>query len=302
MERSSLESLMNDYDIIEKLGKGGQGTVWKAERKTDGQIIALKIINDINDEAYKTAHNEIEYLKQISKPQCNPFLACYYDSFHDHDDKRFVIEMEYIDGQEVDDFVKPYQQVADKSKLYRYILLIVKDLVKGLAVIHSKGLIHNDIKPANIIIDKELTPKLVDFGLACMAKKFAERKDVNLYPLPGSKPKECIFESKDIPCCGGVSGTPYYVAPEMISAETRYPSSDIWSLGVTIFYLATHTYPFNFHSRDLVNDVLRKIKYGEVKKLNTGNELLDTIVNRSLVKDPFNRITTEEIGKMLENL
>src|SRR5207249_3713394 len=98
---------------------------------------------------------------EISKPQCNPFLACYYNHFYS-DDKLYIVS-EFIDGVTLDVYCDNLFSQKEYSKLYRHLLLIVKDIVTGLKLVHGKGIIHNDIKPQNIIIDKDLTPKLVDF-------------------------------------------------------------------------------------------------------------------------------------------
>ena len=87
---------INNYDLIKKIGIGGHGVVWKALRKSDDKILALKIINT---ELLDEITNEIQQLKEISKPKCHPNLVCYYDSFYDSKHKQVLIEMEYIKGK-----------------------------------------------------------------------------------------------------------------------------------------------------------------------------------------------------------
>ena len=141
-------------------------------------------------------------------------------------------------------------------------------------------IIHNDIKPENILIDSSLTPKLVDFGVAC-------------------KTNLCEGQTK---YCKGFSGTARYASPEMINNRDRYLSSDIWSLGVTLYNSATggkFPFPFDFLPNQTVPNILNTIKLQEPKSLNTTNNILNLIINKSLVKDPFNRISLEEIISIL---
>ena len=89
-------STLNDYIIIEELGKGAQGVVYKAKRLSDDKIIALKVLNvRYGSDKYYQAINEVEILEEISEPQCNPYLACYYSHSYDQERKKLLIEMEY---------------------------------------------------------------------------------------------------------------------------------------------------------------------------------------------------------------
>ena len=149
--RPPVESL-SQYAIIEQVGKGAQGTVYKARRLWDGKIVALKVLSIMPETPeYNAAIKEMEILEQISKPECNLFLSCYYGHGFDNQNGKLLVEMEYIDGPTMDDYtIKLYN--TDKEKLYRHLLLITKDLTNGLSYVHNRGLLHNDVKPQNIII------------------------------------------------------------------------------------------------------------------------------------------------------
>lgn len=280
---------LNDYEIISQLGKGAQGSIFSAVRASDRKLVALKVfdINDLNPEVLKLAEHEAEALQQLSIPNCNPFLGCYYDHFYDEEQKKFVIVMEYIRGKTAYDYFYPIRN-QDKDKLYYYLLLMTKDLIKGIIYLHSRGFIHNDIKPDNIMINLESVPKLVDFGLSCLTV--------------GPNAKQCYDNGNTIPCCSGYGGTPAFASPEMLTSETRYPQSDIWSLGVSLYLLATGQYPFDFKGVKNTYDILNTIRNQIPKKLFSTNPLLNKIVNRALIKDPFRRTTATEINSFLEKI
>lgn len=267
------------YEIISSLGSGAQGAVYKALRTTYGKVVALKVLNVSQGTAtYTQALNEVTMLEQISQPQCNPFLACYYS--HEYVNDKLYIESEFIDGVTLNIYCDNIRRNGEYDKLYKHLLLITKDIMTGIKLVHSKGIIHNDIKPENILIDKQLTPKLVDFGLAC-------------------KTIPCIHDNTTVECCPGYSGTPHYASPEMIKNKVRYFPSDIWSYGMTLYHCATGEYPYDFPQFKTVIGVLYIMANNVPKKLQTNNGVLNDIVNRSLILDVFSRITIDEIERLL---
>lgn len=273
----------DDYVIIQVLGSGSQGAVYKAKRLSDGKVVALKILNvRYGSEKYNQALSEVEMLEKISKPQCNPYLSCYYDHSYDAERNQLLIEMEYIEGKTLGEYAKVYREREQYNTLYKHLLAITKDIVSGLELVHAKNIIHNDIKPENIIIDKNLTPKLVDFGVACKTEKCL------------------IYQGLKVECCQGFSGSPHYVSPEMITKQIRFLASDVWSLGVTLYYTATGTYPFDYSNEKTINSILMTIVSQKPKILNTDNSDLNTIVNGALKQNPFDRIRLREISRILE--
>jgi len=277
---------IDDYFIIEQVGDGGQGTVYKAKRKDDGVLVALKVMRLFPDTPeYEDAVRETEVLERISNPECNTFLSCYYGHSYDEEQKMFLVEMEYIEGVTLDKYAQKLFDSGLYDKLYRHLLLIIKDLTLGLERVHYRDILHNDIKPQNIIINNQMIPKLVDFGLSCLTYKTEE---------------PCYIDNSFISCCRGTDGSPIYSPPEMYKDRIRYKSSDIWSLGVTIYNAATGGY-YPFSLSNTKESLARIIINSEPKKLQTYNDLLDNLVNSMLVKDPRNRITLNQIIDRLEN-
>jgi serine/threonine-protein kinase len=278
------EESNTSYEFIEQIGAGGQGKIWKAIRSSDGKTVALKILQANNDESMQIAVGEIQKLQAMSSPQCQQNVICYYGYNLDMTDGNILIEMEYIEGKTLSEYAKELREKGEYDKLYKHLLLITKDLIKGLLWVHQKNIIHNDIKPDNIMIDKKLTPKLIDFGVAC------DSHDI------------CRLDSISTPCCKGFSGTIAYASPEMYEHRLRYPQSDIWSLGMSLYEAATGKTPYDYGtSKPNVRDIFQAVQDKTPKKLETSNLLLNEIVNKSLVKNPVDRISASEINLLLKN-
>ena len=330
-----MSRLPDKYEYIKKLGEGSFGSVYKV-RKKDGKIIALKSIKIYDEEEIETAKEEIEYLKKLSKPKCNPFVICYYDSFYDKTRKTFFIEMEYVDGislekltdgiyyfidnykrvknMTIDVFIEKlgYEDYKEKFKAngitqfgilssldleileevfpsniaasimrdvrminnedYQYyiLLLIIKDLAKGFKYTHSRGIIHNDIKPSNIMIDRKNTPRIVDFGVSC----------------------ELLLKKN---YCESSAGTLNFFPPEITEGDERYPASDMWSLGVTLYFAAKGNLPYNIRSYHALKEL-------EPPKSKTSNTTLNNIANGLLVRKMDDRLTPDQIINMLKDV
>ena len=263
---------VKDYQLLQKLGQGTFGTVYKA-KTSDNKIIALKIIYiDRNKkQLIELTKAEIEILKQLSTPTClNPFIVCYYGSYYDETNEQFLIEMEYIEGTDMFDFV--IKQPRSPTELYKYLLLITSDLMEGLSYIHTRGIIHNDIKLENIMIDKNFVPKIVDFGLACT--------------------------TKDLDSCDAGGGTLYYYPPEYFQEKKRYYASDLWAVGIALYIAVTKQYPYESKSKE---GIIYEIKHKEFLPINTSNKLLDDIINGLLIRDPKKRLTPVQVLLMINN-
>jgi serine/threonine protein kinase len=261
----------DNYRLIELRGSGAFGQVWKAQNLGTGQIVALKIVNVNDPKIAELIVEEVRILKQISQPRCHPFLSCFYDYVYDQRNRQIFIEMEYIDGQELQN----WSQQFSFEDLYYKLLLVTADISRALQFIHSRNVVHRDIKPSNILITYENVPKLVDFGLGC-------------------NPQMCSTSY----CCPGNPGTPHFMAPETLAFGESYFASDVWSLGVTLFFIATGRYPFDFHSTSIL-EIKETIIHTMPAKLNTSMPQLNQIVNGCLVKDPNYRITLEQIMSIL---
>jgi len=264
---------MENYEILKTLGSGAQGTVFQAKRKSDNKEIALKVITSSDPVLTRLAKQEINLLKSLSDPVCYQFVVCYYGSFSIGD--KLFIEMEFIKGTDMLEFI---QQFKTPEEVNYFTLLIAKDLGHGLNYIHGKGIIHNDIKFENIMIDEKYVPKLIDFGLACQTNKV------------GRFGAYCNFQG----------GTPDYIPPEFFVSDNRNSATDMWALGIVLFGAGNGHFPFP--PTNNIEELFVYIQTKSVLKSKSGNPQLDNIVNRLLVKDPGARLTANEMLQLLEDI
>jgi serine/threonine protein kinase len=276
---------LKDYVIISELGKGGFGVVYKAKRKSDNKVVALKVIHVPKEKLHliEKTKEEIDTLQTLSVPTCNPFVICYYNSYYNPSVRQFLIEMELVEGQDMEEYANNLWDTKKPEEVYYYLLLIAKDLLNGLKYTHDKGIIHNDIKLENIMIDTNNVPRIIDYGLAC---NIIGTNDLGKY-------------------CVSHGGTVLYIAPEYLTREIRLPATDLWALGI-VLYMAATEFQYPFYNVDLrtsnINIILDAISSYVPMKLNTSNQQLNNLVNSLLVKDPSKRLTVDQALAMLSTI
>lgn len=209
------------YKLLEIIGKGKFGTVHKGLDLDSKHFIAIKVLNlDTDREEVKDIQQEIQFLSQLKSA---PNITHYYGSYlNGH--KLWII-MDYCAGGSVRTLLRP-GPLQEK-----YISIIARELLIALQFIHNNGVIHRDIKAANILISKEGKIKLCDFGVAAQLTSTALKRTT-------------------------MAGTPYWMAPEVITEGATYNSkADIWSTGITIYEMATGNPPYSD------KDVLRAMQF-----------------------------------------
>lgn len=281
------------YRKIKKLGMGGFGSVWKAEkinlgmRTTKRNIIALKIVNIPNKEVALMAEREVELLKSL-KP-CHRSLSCYYGSKFVYNKNngtyKLYLEMEFIDGETLSTFSKKLRNRRNPN-LYKYLVAISKDLSQGLSFLHNKGIIHRDIKPQNIMITKDYQPKLIDIGLGCFKESVCPiNKNLRIQQTSGG------FTLGNRNCCVSSSGTPQYSSPESLIYFVSYPASDVWSLGATLYSAAFDRFVYNATT---ISSLRQQMKNPPILIL-SGNRKFDDLIAWCLQINYRDRPTTSQI-------
>ena len=198
-----VERAFDHFIVVETLGVGGMGTVYKARDTHLDRFVALKVLR--KDLGAEEDHNaQLQQEARIAAAVNHPNVVQVFDSGTDHG--QFYIVMELVDRGSLDDLMTLQPRLSEKQVLETGI-----QIAKGLHAAHRRGLIHRDVKPANILFVDEHTAKIGDFGLASAATQRWETDRV-------------------------IWGTPHYVAPERLSNQPEDLRSDIYSLGATLFH------------------------------------------------------------------
>ncbi|MCK5594991.1 serine/threonine protein kinase, partial [bacterium] len=194
------------YEVIEKIASGGMSDVFQAKRIHDNKLVAVKLMHEDmvkNKKAVKRFHAEAELVMSLNHPNIVRVFSL------ERNKENPFIAMEYIDGCTL-------RELLNKKNLLdnRTITTISMDIAKGLEYIHSRGIVHKDIKPKNIFTDT--IAKICDFGIASYGPtEYAHRQ-----------------------------GAPSYMSPEQIKGRDIDHRTDIYSLGTTMYEMATGQVPF----------------------------------------------------------
>ncbi|MBI3765552.1 MAG: serine/threonine protein kinase [Ignavibacteriales bacterium] len=206
-------TVISHYKIIEKLGEGGMGVVYKAEDTKLDRLVALKFL------PHHLTANDAEKARFLQEAKAAAALnhpnVCSVIEIDEHDSQMFIV-MEFVDGQTLRE---KKGQVSFKQAID-----IGIQIADGLAAAHEKGIVHRDIKPENIMIRKDGIAQIMDFGLAKLRAS-------------GSKITRLTKE-------GSTVGTAGYMSPEQVQGQDTDHRSDIFSYGVLLYELLTGQLPF----------------------------------------------------------
>ena len=260
------------YEIIEELGKGGMGKVYRVEDKKIKEEVALKLIKPEIASDKKTIErfsNELKMARKIRhKNVCGMYDLGEEKGTH-------YITMEYVSGEDLKSFIRRVGQLpAGKA------ISIAKQTCDGLAEAHKLGVVHRDLKPSNIMIDKEGNARIMDFGIARSLK------------------------AKGITGAGVMIGTPEYMSPEQVEGKEVDERSDIYSLGVNLYEMVTGQVPFEGDTPFTIGMKHKSETPKDPKELNAQiHEDLSRMILRCMEKDKENRYqSASEVRSELENI
>src|SRR5947209_17816959 len=271
---------VNQYKILEKIGSGGQGTVYKALDTKPHRTVVIKVLPP--ELTQKTANfKRFEREAQLCSQLDHPNICTIYD-FHSADGV-FYIAMQYIDGKNV------RQLVNGRPLELKSALSIAIQVTDALAFAHSKNIIHRDIKAGNVMVTESGQAKILDFGLA----KLIEDEQSSI----GEKGDRSEITELGIPY-----GTATYAAPEQAKGERADHRSDIFSTGVLLYEMLTGIWAFQGKN---VVDVRHQVLYGTPRPLAEMRKdalppQLQQIVDKALAKDPKDRY--QKISVMRDEL
>lgn len=206
------------YKIEKKLGQGGMGTVYKGQDQVLGRPVAIKVLSEAasqNQEMIQRFSIEARAAARLEHPN----IVQVYDFFKA--ENQYFLVLQYVDGQSLADLIKKRGPLP--------VPMSIKIMIPSLMALHkahSQGIVHRDIKPDNIMISKEGVVKVADFGIAKLKN-----------------------EATKLTVTGQIMGTPHYMSPEQCMGESSIDRrSDIYSMGVTFYYMLAGSPPFDAES------------------------------------------------------
>ena len=259
-ERVRIARSFNHFELRETLGTGGMGTVYRARDTQLDRDVALKLLRKDLGPEYA---NQLQQEARITASVNHPHVVQVFSFGHDHD--QYYLVMELVDRGTLDDLMAEQKKIPEADVLRTGI-----EVARGLRAAYQKGLIHRDVKPANILFNEEGMAKISDFGLAGIVEPQTQTS-------------------------GAIWGTPYYIAPERLNNQPEDFRSDIYSLGATLFHAVAGRPPFDGETMSASD--LRTLKDNPLKLKDVAPEVsrpTATAIARMIAPDPRLRFASHD--------